>query len=147
MYDKDQSGTIEMAEMVEVLETVYVMEGVTSGNMAKVRAQAIFSELDIDGDGTLSCDEFVRGCMKDKQMVSMLNRDGKTEEEIEASGDPTPSKVEEQPPLEDGHSRKGSSKVHRSDSSKKADKGLAVSTKRKDKANSVSPSSGRKSKN
>ena len=48
MYDKDGSGTIEMDEMVEVLETVYVMEGVMSNDnttMAKNRARAIFGQL------------------------------------------------------------------------------------------------------
>ena len=60
LYDKDRSGTIEMSEMVEVLETVYVMEGVASGNMARDRAKQIFDELDLDGDGTLTCDEFIK---------------------------------------------------------------------------------------
>ena len=74
LYDKDCSGTIEMSEMVEVLETVYVMEGLMSGNMARERAKQIFDELDIDGDGTLTCDEFVNGCLKDKDMVAMLKQ-------------------------------------------------------------------------
>ena len=74
LYDKDRSGTIEMSEMVEVLETVYVMEGLMSGNMARERAKQIFDELDIDGDGTLTCDEFVNGCLKDQDMVEMLKR-------------------------------------------------------------------------
>ena len=74
LYDKDCSGTIEMSEMVEVLETVYVMEGLMSGNMARERAKQIFDELDIDGDGTLTCDEFVNGCLKDQDMVEMLKR-------------------------------------------------------------------------
>jgi len=74
LYDKDRSGTIEMSEMVEVLETVYVMEGVASGNMARDRAKQIFDELDLDGDGTLTCDEFIKGCMKDEEMVDMLKR-------------------------------------------------------------------------
>ena len=64
MYDKDGSGTIEMGEMIEVLETVYVMEGVMSTDntaMAKNRAKQIFGELDADGNGSLTCDEFIEG--------------------------------------------------------------------------------------
>ena len=64
MYDKDGSGTIEMGEMVEVLETVYVMEGIMTDDntaMAKNRAKQIFAELDDDGNGCLTCDEFVEG--------------------------------------------------------------------------------------
>lgn len=75
MYDKDGSGTIELSEMVEVLETVYIMEGVTSGNMAKSRAKQIFKELDRDGDGTLTCEEFIEGCMKDTEMMAMLKKE------------------------------------------------------------------------
>lgn len=74
MYDKDGSGTIELAEMVEVLETVYVMEGMMSENMAKTRAKQIFQELDTNGDGSLTCDEFVKGCMKDQDMVALLTK-------------------------------------------------------------------------
>ena len=72
MYDKDGSGSIEMSEMVEILETVYIMEGVMSNNMAKQRAKQIFSELDVNGDGSITCDEFIAGCMKDDDMVKML---------------------------------------------------------------------------
>ena len=61
MYDKDNSGTVEMSEMIEILETVYVMEGVMTANMAQTRAKQIFRELDVDGDGSLTCDEFVKG--------------------------------------------------------------------------------------
>ena len=74
MYDKDGSGTIELSEMVEVLETVYVMEGVMTGNMAQTRAKQIFQELDVNGDGSLTCDEFIKGCMKDEEMVSLLKQ-------------------------------------------------------------------------
>jgi guanylate cyclase activator 1 len=74
LYDKDRRGTIEMSKMVEVLETVYVMEGLTSGNKARVKAKQIFFELDIDGNGSLTCDEFVNRCMKDEEVVEMLKQ-------------------------------------------------------------------------
>ena len=63
-----------MAEMIEVLETVYVMEGMTDTTMARERARAIFDMLDSDGDGNLTCEEFVKGCMQDEEMVSMLRK-------------------------------------------------------------------------
>ena len=37
------------------------------------RASRIFSELDINGDGELSCDEFIRGCMQVHEYVSWSN--------------------------------------------------------------------------
>lgn len=81
MYDKDGSGTIDMSEMIEVLETVYIMEGVLGGDMAKDRAKQIFAELDENGDGTLTCEEFIAGCMKDDEMVEMLGRNNHDENE------------------------------------------------------------------
>ena len=97
MYDKDGSGTIEMSEMIEILETVYLMEGVTVGNMARTRAKAIFQELDVNGDGSLTCDEFISGCMKDEEMMQMLKNNDEDEEEEEdtetsSSKKPTASK-------------------------------------------------------
>lgn len=80
LYDKDSSGTIDMSEMIEVLETVYVMEGVASGETARNRAKQIFGELDLDGDGTLTCDEFIKGCMQDKDMMELLKNDEDFEE-------------------------------------------------------------------
>ena len=37
------------------------------------RASRIFSELDINGDGELSCDEFIRGCMQVHEYLSWSN--------------------------------------------------------------------------
>lgn len=74
MYDKDGSGEIELSEMCEILQTLYVMEGETDTNYAKIRAKQIFEQLDVNNDGTLTCDEFIQGCMKDEDMVGMLKR-------------------------------------------------------------------------
>eukprot|EP00093_Oithona_nana_P014140 14140.XXX_284354_282410_1 [CDS] Oithona nana genome sequencing. len=92
MYDKDGSGTIEMSEMVEILETVYIMEGVMSNNMAKTRAKQIFNELDINGDGSLTCDEFIQGCMKDDDMVTMLKSNTQDQDQDPTSEDKTQKK-------------------------------------------------------
>ena len=40
------------------------------------RAGKIFRELDIDGNGELDEDEFVKGCMDDTDLMSMLNSGG-----------------------------------------------------------------------
>lgn len=75
MYDKDGSGTIELPEMIEIIGTLYEMEGV-SKDAAAERAQKIFGELDVNGDGELDCDEFVKGCMEDADLASLLNSGG-----------------------------------------------------------------------
>ena len=63
MYDKDQSQTIQLGEMVELFGTLYLNEGLEM-DAAVERAMAIFSTLDIDGDGDVTEDEFVRGCLE-----------------------------------------------------------------------------------
>ena len=86
MYDKDASGTIELTEMMEVIGTLYDMEGVTTsgGEGNEQRANRIFAELDINGDGELTMEEFVRGCMQDKDLVRMLSAGGLHADEAEA---------------------------------------------------------------
>ncbi len=83
MYDKDGNGSIDLAEMIEIIGTLYEMEGVSKvgeiraiivcmqlclkriffalQDSAADRAKKIFGELDVDGDGELTADEFVRG--------------------------------------------------------------------------------------
>ena len=68
------SGTIEMSKMIEVLKTVYIMESSMSGNMARDKAKQIFYGLDIDGNGSLTCDEFINRCLKDEEIVKMLTQ-------------------------------------------------------------------------
>ena len=47
MYDKDDSGTIELSEMTDIIGTLYDMEGVTSsggeGNISKQKIWFIVS--------------------------------------------------------------------------------------------------------
>ena len=40
---------------------------------ASERARKIFGELDVNGDGELDCEEFVKGCMEDKDLLQTLN--------------------------------------------------------------------------
>ena len=70
-----------MNEMVEIVGNLYEMEGiskvtshilkainiltfVTSQDTAEKNARMVFSQLDIDRDGELNEDEFVKGCLK-----------------------------------------------------------------------------------
>ena len=46
------------------------------------RAQSIFSTLDLDGNGEITEDEFVKGCMEDEDMVYLLYGDKADTEEV-----------------------------------------------------------------
>ena len=75
LYDKDNSGTIEMSEMVEILHTIYVMEGMSAAmDMAKNHARQIFTDLDEDKNGTLTLEEFIDGCLHDRELVSLISK-------------------------------------------------------------------------
>ena len=66
------AGTIELREMIEIIGTLYEMEGLNKDN-AKERAEKIFEQLDIDGDGELTVEEFCRGCLIDEDLVKLLD--------------------------------------------------------------------------
>jgi len=72
MYDKDQSHSIQLGEMIEVFGTLYMNEGLDK-QLAVDRAVKIFSDLDIDGDGDITEEEFIKGCLKDHDLVNLLN--------------------------------------------------------------------------
>ena len=59
---------------MEVFGTLYLNEGV-SEQLAIDRAQRIFSFLDINNDGDISEEEFVRGCLQDEELVRALVTD------------------------------------------------------------------------
>ena len=41
-----------------------------------MRAEQIFDILDINGDGELEEDEFISGCLKDQELITLLNSGG-----------------------------------------------------------------------
>ena len=45
-------------------------------DLAPIRAEQIFQILDINGDGELEEDEFVSGCLKDQELITLLNSVG-----------------------------------------------------------------------
>jgi len=77
LYDEDNSGSIALVEMEKVMECIYNMfEGMgqrPSGD-PKERAGRIFRKIDINGDGELTENEFIKGCSDDKEMMELLNK-------------------------------------------------------------------------
>ncbi|KAK2176157.1 hypothetical protein NP493_678g00022 [Ridgeia piscesae] len=75
LYDIDRNGSIDEQEMSEIIKAIYLM---TEQDMEKVgdapfrRTQDIFTKMDINNDGVLSKDEFIKGCMNDETLYRLL---------------------------------------------------------------------------
>ena len=63
LYDSDRSGSISMSEMVVLFGSLYQLEGIDK-HIAVDRAETLFGNLDINGDGDITEEEFVNGCLK-----------------------------------------------------------------------------------
>ena len=80
LYDKDNSGYIDVTEMAEAIGTLYEMEGIPvvtgkpgdQDNPGLKKARKIFAKLDANGDGELTVEEFVEGCLGDEELLEML---------------------------------------------------------------------------
>ena len=71
MVDTNRSGTIEMRELVELFGTFYLHERIDPHKAVR-RAVKAFSVLDENKDLHISEEEFIRGCLEDKQIVQLI---------------------------------------------------------------------------
>ena len=76
-YDGDNSGELDQKEMSLAYKSIYQMLNsigvIPSGDPAE-KAEVIFREIDINHDGFLTLDEFLRGCRKDEELMSLLDK-------------------------------------------------------------------------
>ena len=72
VYDADSSGSITVGEIIQVFAVLYANEGIDQ-KFAVERAESIFGSLDIDHDGDVTEDEFVKVCLEDGEMVKLLS--------------------------------------------------------------------------
>ena len=70
-FHQEISGYISVKEMMEMLGTIYSLEGFNKSE-ATERVELIFNLLDTDGDGEISLTEFIKGCLEDKEILSVL---------------------------------------------------------------------------
>ena len=69
--------------IIRSLTTFFVGVSRESANM---KAKKIFCDLDVNGDGELSVDEFIKGCMEDEELVRLLNAGGIIDDLIPVPG-------------------------------------------------------------
>jgi len=78
MYDLDGNGHIDLVEMTKLVSSIYKMLGAEQRHLFHEetpveRAQAIFEKMDVNSDGKITKDEFVKTCIEDKNLLSMLS--------------------------------------------------------------------------
>ena len=75
MYDVDGNGVIDQEEMTKIVQAIYDMLGAGATkptDSAEERAKNIFSRMDENGDGHLTEEEFLSGCLQDDELLNML---------------------------------------------------------------------------
>ena len=75
MYDVDGNGVIDPEEMLKVVQAIYGMlhkDAAEPLSVADERARKIFLRMDVNKDGLLTEEEFVRGCLEDDELSKML---------------------------------------------------------------------------
>ncbi len=76
-YDADNSGYVDRKEMNHVFKSLYKMLNVI-GEAPKenpeAMAQKIFDEIDVDSDGVLSQEEFLKGCTNDDELMRLFEK-------------------------------------------------------------------------
>ena len=75
MYDVDGNGVIDPEEMVKVVQAIYGMlreDGTEPMSTVDERARKIFHRMDENGDGQLTEEEFLRGCLEDDDLSKLL---------------------------------------------------------------------------
>ena len=71
VYDTDSSGSITVGEIIQVFAALYHNEGLDQ-KFAVERAESVFGSLDVNHDGDVTEEEFVKVCMEDREMVKLL---------------------------------------------------------------------------
>ena len=74
MYDTNMDGSIDFSEFMMALQ---IMSSGTLGKMVGIKdkdeaTREVFNEMDEDGDGEVTKDEFVKACLAQKKFSVML---------------------------------------------------------------------------
>ena len=75
LYDIDGNGSVSQEEMIKVVQSIYDMLGagsLESKDKARNRAEFVFQKLDADGDKKLTEEEFIKGCLENEELKSLL---------------------------------------------------------------------------
>ena len=71
LCDTDRSERIQLKDLVGLFGTLYINEGVDK-HLVVERSYQIFNTLDTTHDGYVTREEFVQGCLQDKELIKNL---------------------------------------------------------------------------
>merc|ERR1711936_694234 len=66
MYDVDGNGWIDLVEMTRIVKSMDKYES------PEARAEGIFKRMDVNKDGKVTRQEFVRCCLEDQKLIELL---------------------------------------------------------------------------
>uniref|UniRef100_UPI00358F17FE guanylyl cyclase-activating protein 1 n=1 Tax=Myxine glutinosa TaxID=7769 RepID=UPI00358F17FE len=72
LYDVNGNGCIDRQELLQIIMAIRAINGSTSNVSAEEYTNKVFDNIDINGDGELSLEEFVEGTKQDKALMEML---------------------------------------------------------------------------
>lgn len=78
MYDVNRDGKVTKDGMKKVLEAIYEMTGKFSSGSTVLddvvdrHANAVIMQMDLNGDGTISREDFIEACRKDHNILESL---------------------------------------------------------------------------
>jgi Ca2+-binding EF-hand superfamily protein len=81
MYDVDGSGWIDLAEMTKLVKSLHQLMNERNAQLVSRehpadRARTIFRQMDADGDGKVTREEFVSTCLEDQKLIELLTPQG-----------------------------------------------------------------------
>ena len=75
LYDTNKDGVIQVEEMVKVVASIFSVFGdCEAGNEISTEKMAndIFVKMDVDKDGNVSEEEFIKCCLKENAVFNMV---------------------------------------------------------------------------
>ena len=75
MYDLDGNGHIDLSEMTNLVTSIYKMiRGTDQAHVLQEETPAERAEaMDVNSDGKITKEEFIRTCINDQQLLEMLS--------------------------------------------------------------------------
>lgn len=75
VYDKDRSGTIDKKEMVSIVKAVFHISSISEmlpDDTPESFAERLFASVDVNGDGEITFEEFVKAADEDETIIDLL---------------------------------------------------------------------------